>query len=69
MVVYYYGDSVVKNGSFRHRKESLPTITMHVDVIYEFVWIIRYVASRSIFPARIRFNGYSRHMDAAIWKI
>ena len=69
MVLYSSGDGVVTNASFRHRNESLPTITIHVDTIYEFVWIIRYVASISILTARMRFDGYLRPMDAAIWKI
>ena len=69
MVLYSSGDGVVTNVSFRHRNESLPTITIHVAAIYEFVWIIWYVASRSILTARMRFDGYFRHMDAVIWKI
>ena len=39
IAVYSSSAGVVPNGSPRHRNASIPTISMHDDVIFKFAWI------------------------------
>ena len=51
LLILIYSTSSVAVTNVRHskRKSSFPMIAMHVDVIYELVWICRYAASISFF--------------------
>ena len=54
LIVVYSADALVLiNRRCRHRKDSLPTIDMHVDVIYKFAWILRYMAFKYVFTIKI----------------
>ena len=48
-VVYSSGAGVVPKGNLRQRKDSLSTITMHVNTVVVFVCIRRWDVSRSVF--------------------
>ena len=53
--LYSSGYSVVVNVSCMKRRDSLPNIAMCADVICNFVWTRRYVASMHVFPINISF--------------
>ena len=66
MVVYSAGFGVVQKFKRRHIKANLPTILIHVDVVFVFAWMPRYEASSSIFLIRICLEGHLRRMAAII---
>ena len=69
IVVYSSGAGVVPNGILRKINARFSTISMHVDTIWEFVWIFWYVAPRSVFPIKMDFGGHLRRMNSIMWRI
>ena len=68
MVVYSAGAGVVLNEIYSNRKDSCSTITMHVDVMFYFAWIIWYVEYISVFHNKMRREGNLIHMAAIMWR-
>ena len=64
IVVYSDGAVMVPNVRCRKKKESLFVITMHVDLVCDFLCIFRYTALRSVFPINMRFYVHLRLIDA-----